>query len=109
MKNFVQDGDTLSIPAPAGGVNGGGVVIVGSIVSVAVHDADENDPVEIKTSGVFSLPKTASQVWAVGTKIYWTPGGIATTTASGNPLIGVAVADAANPTDEGSVKIGPVL
>jgi predicted RecA/RadA family phage recombinase len=90
MKNHVQKGDQIAIPAPANVLSGAGV-LAGSLFGVAVHDALSGAPVEIATTGVFDLPKVGSQGWTVGARVYW-DGSACTTTASTNKLIGVAVA-----------------
>ncbi len=64
----------------------------------------------MKTTGVFELPKVGSQAWTVGVKVYWTSGGAATTTASGNTLIGTAFAAVGSGAGEtlGKVRLGIV-
>lgn len=92
MKNFIQDGDTLTVTAPYALSSGQGA-LVGSIFGVACSDALISTEVEIKTEGVFDLTKVGSQAWTVGARIYWDDTARAcTTTASTNKLIGVAVA-----------------
>ena len=102
-KNFIQPGDTVTIPAPAA-VASGGVVIAGSIAGIALGDAASGEPVDVKTSGVWQLPKVAADNVTLGAPIYWASGtGLATITASGNTKIGVAVEAAAAST--GTVKV----
>lgn len=109
MKNFIQTGDVVPVTAPAGGVVSGNGVIIGSLFGVADHSAAEGAPVQLATRGVFDLPKTSAQAWTLGAKVYWDAGnGVATTTASGNSLIGVALAAAANPSAVGSVRLNGV-
>ncbi|MEM9734247.1 MAG: DUF2190 family protein [Pseudomonadota bacterium] len=108
MKNYVQHGDTLPLTAPSGGVVSGMLYIIGSLAGVALGSAAEGDAFEMKTCGVFDLPKTAANVVAEGAKLYWT-GSELTTTASGNDLVGVAVAAAGNGVATAQVKIGPSL
>jgi len=109
MKNFIQTGDVVPVTAPAGGVVSGSGVIIGSLFGIADHSAAEGAPVEIATRGVFDLPKTSAQAWTLGTKVYWdAASGVATTTASGNSLIGVALAAAANPSAIGRVRLNGV-
>ncbi len=105
-KNFVQPGDTISIPAPTAVISGD-LVISGSIIGVALADAASGKPVQVKTTGVFDLPKVSAQGWAaVGTAIYWdTADKVATTTAAGNTKIGVNVATAENPSGIGRVRL----
>ena len=92
MKNFVAVGNILTLPAPAALTSGQGALI-GSIFGVAQKDASNGEDVAILVTGVFELPKAASQAWTVGAKVYWDNAAKnTTTTVAGNTLIGVAVA-----------------
>lgn len=105
MKNFVQAGRTLSVPAPYD-VAAGDLVVVGKLFGVAAYDADTGELVEIDTEGVFTLPKTSAQAWTVGVAVYWdSENKSVTTAASGNTLIGHAVGAAANPSATGVVRL----
>lgn len=105
MKNFVQPGEAITVPAPAA-VKSGDLVVVGSLFGVAETDADSGADVVLNTSGVFTLGKVSAQAWTVGAKIYWDgTAANATTAASGNTLIGHAVSAAANPSDTGNVRL----
>lgn len=89
--NYIQPGDILTIPAPAA-VLSGGVVIAGDIKGIAQGDAITGAPVDVATRGVWELPKVAANSFALGAKVYWSgTDALATTTASGNTLLGVAV------------------
>lgn len=106
MKNYLQSGDVLTIPAPAT-IASGAVVIVGQLKGVAVADAASGAPVAVQTRGVFTLPKEAALAVTLGAAIYWdaTPG-VATTTATDNTLIGYAAAAAGASAATVDVKIG---
>lgn len=94
MKNFVQAGSALTIPAPAN-VASGDVVIVGNIIGIANAAAASGADLDVTTTGVFNLPKVSGDVFAVGATVYFnTATKLATTTASGNTAIGTAVAAA---------------
>ena len=104
-QNFVQPGDTLTIPAPAA-VLSGGVVIAGDIKGIAQSDAASGAAVDVATRGVWELPKVAANAFALGAKVYWNAGdGLATTTASGSTLLGVAVVEAAPSTATVAVRL----
>lgn len=105
-KNFLQPGRVVSVPAPRD-VSSGEMVTVGVLSGVAQHDALSGKPVEIETEGVYSLAKTSAQAWTVGDAIYTVPGtGVCTTaTTTGNVLVGVAMAAAANPSAAGIVRL----
>lgn len=108
MKNFIQLADTLSVPAPSGGVVSGGMVIIGLMVGVATATAGVGVPVAVKTTGVFELPKVSAQAWTIGTAIYWDSGaGNATTVSTSNTLLGYASEVAANPSAVGRVRFVP--
>ena len=90
MKNYVQDGDTDTLPAPYAVTSGQGVLI-GAMFGVAARDAANGAEVELNLVGVFDLPKAASQAWTVGQRIYWDNTAKNTTNVVGtNTLIGVA-------------------
>ena len=82
--------------APAGGITSSQGVIIGALFGVAAFDAAEGQEVELATEGAFTLPKATGAIgW--GAKIYWdSSNGNATSTASGNKLIGAAIGDAAS-------------
>ena len=95
MKNFVQPGDVVSVPAPAGGAVSGAGVLVGALFGVAAYTADEGAPVEISTAGVFELAKAPGDEWAIGEKVYWDPAAKRVThTVAAGAWIGAASAAA---------------
>lgn len=91
MKNFVQMGDVVSVPAPYN-VSAGAGCLVGSLFGIAVTTALATATVEIATKGVFDVLKAGSQAWAIGARVYWDDSAKNfTTTASTNKLVGVAM------------------
>ena len=103
--NYIQPGDCLTIPAPAA-VASGGVVIAGSIVGIAAGDAESGASVDVVTRGVFTLPKVGANTFTLGAAAYWDSGtGLATTTASGNTKLGVAVEAAGASTATVAVRL----
>lgn len=105
MKNYVNSGDVLTLPAPYALASGGGA-LVGKIFGVAQTDAENGAPVALVRRGVFEHGKTSAQAWTVGALIYWDNATkLFTTTATGNTLVGAAVAAAANPSATGTVLV----
>ena len=97
-KNYVQQGHTLTVVAPAN-VSSGGPVVVGSIVGVAAYDALSGAAVEVDTTGVFTLPKVTTDVVTQGAKLYWDSSAAKLTITAGTgskPLVGLATAAAGN-------------
>ncbi|OJF93650.1 DUF2190 family protein [Pararhizobium antarcticum] len=104
MKNYIQNGHVITMPAAAGGIASGDGLIVGSLFGVALHSAAEGEALEVATEGVYRLPKASTAVLSVGTRVAWDntakninlpgagrfPVGIAIE-AAGNGLTSVAV------------------
>lgn len=102
MKNFIAHGNVITVPTDqlALGISitgGNGYLLSGGLFGVAtttveVTDIGQGKDCPLATTGIFDLPKQPSQAWQFGTKIYWD--GVnerATTTATGNTLIGIAM------------------
>ena len=104
MKNHIQKGDIITVPAPAGGIASGEGTIIGNTFGIAAYAAAVGEPVELATVGVYQLPKATAAVLTVGARVAWdntakninVPGtgrftvGIATE-AAGNGITSVAV------------------
>jgi predicted RecA/RadA family phage recombinase len=105
MKNYVQDGEKVTLSAPYDVLSGAGAQ-VGSLFGVALIDALSGAQVTLQLTGVVEIAKTSAQAWTVGAKIYWdNTTKLATTTASTNVQIGVATVAAANPSSTGIVRL----
>ena len=106
MKNYVQEGKTITVTAPAA-VASGQFVTVGAIRGVAAFDAAQGEPVEVATEGVFTLPKVAADNIGVGDLLYWTGTACTKTAGTGSkPLVGVATKAAAVNVTTVQVKLG---
>jgi predicted RecA/RadA family phage recombinase len=88
MKNYVQEGDVITVPAPYAVTSGQGVLI-GSLFGVAGCDAASGANVEIVPEGVFDITANVADVATAGTKAYWdNVNRRITTPAAGNQLVG---------------------
>jgi predicted RecA/RadA family phage recombinase len=93
-KNYIQEGEFITLPGPSGGVKSGALVRVGALVGVASTDAAEDEPVEVAIEGVFELDGGS---FSQGAIVYADATTLALTgTATANPVVGVAIADSAN-------------
>lgn len=109
MKNYVQDGDTLELTAPAGGVVSGHPVKIGAMVVVPQVSAAEGQRFNGKTSGVFRVIKKTSQSWAEGVVICWDDTAkLFTTTATDNTKCGFVAIAAASADAQGTIKLVPI-
>lgn len=91
MKNYIQPGDTITIPAPAALASGQGVR-VNALFGVAFTDAASGEDVALAVAGVFALPKSGV-VLATGAPVEWT--GTAVAPLGTGDQVGVVVEDAA--------------
>lgn len=95
MKNYVQPGINCTATAPTGGVSSGDAVLIGSLFGVACGDAAEGAEVELATVGVYDLAKSTGNTLSAGSPAYFdTTAKAITGTATGNKLVGVALAAA---------------
>ena len=105
MKNYVQKGENLTLPAPYAVTSGGGVK-TGLIFGVAAGDAALGADVDLVTVGVFDLAKVSTDTFAIGAAVYWNDTTkLATSTVGSNQKVGVAVAAAANPSGTVAVRL----
>ncbi|CAM3765401.1 DUF2190 family protein [Rahnella victoriana] len=76
-KNFVQEGQTISITNTGQAViESGDPVVLGSLVAVSLVDIAPNETGEGMAEGVFLLPKVSADVIPAGTKVYIADGEI---------------------------------
>ncbi|MBR2117674.1 MAG: DUF2190 family protein [Afipia sp.] len=111
MKNFLNDGNVLTVPAPADTVSGQFLLVGAALFGSAVGDALSGTDLALKVSGVFTdAPKATGAAWAVGDILYWDDAAKKfTKTSSANTRVGVAVAAAQSGDATGTVKIGPAI
>ncbi len=104
MKNYIQEGDTLELTAPADVKSGDGV-LVGKLFGIAAHSAKQGERVNLDREGVYKLPKVAAQAWGEGVLVYWDAGAATTDGTGGKTKIGYTAAIADNPSDFGDVVL----
>lgn len=95
---FRHDGNSIDY-TPAADVAAGDVVVIGELVGVAKLDIKANTLGALAVTGVFDFAKTTGAGTAIsaGANCYWDDANnVATTTASGNKLIGKCVKAAAD-------------
>jgi predicted RecA/RadA family phage recombinase len=90
MKNFIQDGDEVTLTAPYAVASGAGALITG-IFGVAQDDIANAASGVFLTAGVFDLACLSTDTPAVGAVIYWDDTNKrCTTTSTSNTKIGAA-------------------
>lgn len=107
-RNFVQDGATLDVTAPAAVAAGVGVLVGANLFGIALNSAASGAPVRIRTEGVFDIAKAAGFTVSAGQRVFWVPGtSTVNVTATGQVCVGVAVAAAASGDLTVRVKLAP--
>jgi predicted RecA/RadA family phage recombinase len=101
MKNFVQEGKTISFTA-AGDLLSGAVVIFGAILGIVCGDVLTGAVGEAAISGVFKVTKAGSQAWTAGQRIYYdiSDGVFTTTQSTDTPFAGIATEAVGSGSDE---------
>ncbi|MDR6500319.1 putative RecA/RadA family phage recombinase [Burkholderia ambifaria] len=91
MKNYIQDGDILTVTLTTA-VNSGDLVLLGSskTPAVAYGSYAANVPGEYALDGVFELPAVAADAAIVGDAAYFdAAAGTVTAKADGNAPVGI--------------------
>lgn len=109
-KNFIQEGNTVTCVAPAGGVVAGKLVLIGALAVVPAITAAEAELFEGHVTGVWKFDnKTSANTPALFAKAYLSADGLSiTTTATSNSLIGVFTEVGVNGSTECTVRLNGV-
>jgi predicted RecA/RadA family phage recombinase len=90
IAKYVQKGESIDY-TPAADVAAGDVVVIGNIVGVAKLDIPANTLGSLSLTGIYAVVKDTTVI-GLGTKVYWNAANKkATTTATNNTSIGLAV------------------
>ncbi|MEM6440047.1 MAG: capsid cement protein [Pseudomonadota bacterium] len=94
MRNYVQPGRTVTVPAPAALASGEGVQI-GELFGVAATAAESGAAVALTAEGVFELPKEATtDAYAIGDAVEWDAANRRVAALDSGAKIGVCIAAA---------------
>lgn len=106
MKNYIQQGDTLTL-TPAAAVAGGVGYLFGTgLFGVATGDVVISTPGEFITEGVVEIAKTDTLAIAVGDRVFWDPAGkCVNKTLTAQQCVGICVEAVAATTGIVKVKI----
>lgn len=99
MATYVQDGRYIDYTPSGSNVDAGGVIVIGELVALAPRAIADGQQGQLCIEGVVSFPKAtgASTAITMGANVYWAAASqVATTSASGNKLIGKCMKAAAD-------------
>lgn len=106
MKNYVQDGDVLTLTPAAAVASGVGYLFGAALFGVAVADVAANTAGEFQAEGVVEIAKTSALAISTGDRLYWdATNKCVNKTATAQQHVGIAVADAANPSATVKMKL----
>lgn len=107
MKTFNQEGDVLTLTPGAAVASGVGYLFGTSLFGIAVNDVAISTPGEFITEGVVTIAKTSALAITAGDRLFWDPSGkCVNKTLTSQQCVGIALADAANPSATVVMKLG---
>ena len=102
---FYQDGKRIDI-VQSGDIDSGDIVVIGELIGVQTNQIKKDEKGSVAVVGVFNVQKKAADTFTAGQKVYWDNTlKQATSTASGNTLMGITVAQAGSSHSTVRVKI----
>lgn len=108
MRNFVQNGDILTVTAPRALTSGEGF-LVGQLFMLATSAAASGATVEGITDGTFEITALSTDTATVGARAYWDNTNFrVTTTVGSNSLIGVFTVAKTNGQTTATVRLNGV-
>lgn len=110
MRNFVQEGATLTLTPGANVAAGEGYLFGAGLFGIAAGDVASGAAGEFVTEGVVEIAKTSALAISVGDRVFWDAGSsVVNKTSAAQVCVGVAVAAAANPSATVKIKLGAYL
>lgn len=107
MKNYIQEGETLPLTPAAAVASGTGNLFGTSLFGVATGDVAANALGEFQTEGVVEIAKTSALAITTGDRLFWDAANkCVNKTLAAQQCVGIAVADAANPSATVWMKLG---
>ena len=110
MKNYVQEGDTLTLTPAADVAAGVGYLFGAALFGVAVNNVANGAAGEFVTEGVVEIAKTSALAINVGDRVFWdATNKVVNKTSTAQQQVGIAVAAVANPSSTVWVKLHSAL
>ncbi len=104
---YVQPGDVVEKLAPSGGITAGQGMLYGvSGFGIALNTAAQGAPVQLATTGIFTIGKTSALVISDGDRLFWdATNKVVNKTASAQTCVGIAESSAVNPSATVLIRI----
>lgn len=108
MKNFVQDGNILALTPGADVASGVGYLFGTSLFGVACADVANGASGAFRVQGVIEIAKTSALAITTGDRLFWDSANkVVNKTTTAQQCVGIAIADAANPSATVTMLLGP--
>ena len=105
MKNFVQPGVNITVPAPAN-VASGEYVAIGALGGVAAGAVESGDDLDLVTEGVFDIAADAQDTFIVGARVYYnTSAKVAESAENSNSAATIAIGVCVEAKGAGQTKV----
>lgn len=110
MKNYVKEGDVLTLTPSADVASGAGYLFGAGLFGVATNAVANGAAGEFITEGVVTIGKTSALAIAVGDRVFWdATNSVVNKTSTAQQCVGVAVEAAGNPSATVKIKLGQYL
>lgn len=110
MNNYLQEGEILSLAPGADVAVGVGYLFGTSLFGVACENISNGVVGAFQTCGVVEIAKTSALAISVGDRLFWdATNKCVNKTKTAQQCVGIAVADAANPSATVKMKLGPYV
>jgi len=107
MQNYIQDGNVLTLTPGAAVASDVGYLFGASLFGVAVADVAISTPGAFMTEGVVQIGKTSALAITAGDRLFWdSTNKVVNKTTTSQQCVGIALADAANPSSTVIMKLG---
>ena len=107
MKNFVKDGDVLTLTPAADVASGVGYLFGAALFGVATNAVANGTEGEFVVEGVVTIGKTSALAIAVGDRVFWdATNKVVNKTTTAQQCVGVAVEAATNPSSTVKIMLG---
>lgn len=110
MRNFIQEGETLTLDAGETVAAGTGKLFGAALFGVACVDAVSGTASAFQIRGVVEIAKTSALAISVGDRLFWDDtNNVVNKTTTAQQQVGVAVEAAANPSATVKMLLMPAL
>lgn len=110
MRNWIQEGDVLSLTPGSNVAAGAGFMFGAGLFGVATSAVAANNSGEFITEGVVEIAKTSALAISVGDRVFWdSANSVVNKTAAAQVCVGVAVESVGNPSATVRIKLGRFL